>query len=113
MDRRTISMWVVGALEALLILLLPMAMADTGSAMVLLLIVIPLLVLALGIVGGALRHPLWLHPLVVALATAASVMIFMNSSAWIYVPIFAAISFLGVFGAWSVRKLIADSRANQ
>ena len=64
---------------------LPLLIQDTGSAILILLLVIPLVCLACSAVYG-LRHSFHLEfPLLTALLFAPSVFLFYNSSAWVYI----------------------------
>ena len=77
--------------------LLPLAMRDTGGAMMILLVLLPVVTLVLsGFVG--LKHGFsWLWPVLTGLFFIPAVFLYMNSSAWVYVPGFALLALVGMW----------------
>lgn len=80
---------------AVLFYAVPLLIRDTGSAMLLMALVIPLLTLICAAVYGKRQgfHPLF--ALITAVLFTPTVFIFYNSSAWIYIVIYAGISLGG------------------
>lgn len=77
--------------------LLPFCMRDTGGAILVLLLAMPILCLAISFAYGRKRgfHPL--YPLTVSLCFLPSIRIFYNESALIYVAVYGALALLGSF----------------
>lgn len=75
--------------------ILPMIIQDTGSAMLVLLIVIPLICLVTAIVFGIKKSFNWIYPLAVALLFAPTVFLFYNESAAIYIVAYGIIALVG------------------
>lgn len=76
--------------------LLPLLIQDTGSAMLPLLVVMPLLTLITGLVYG-LRHGFsFLPALLAGVLFLPSLFLYYNASAWVYAPLYALITLLGV-----------------
>ena len=89
------SMIPYGIIHLLLFYLLPVFIKDTGSAMGILLVGIPIGCLLTGIFYGC-RHSFHLgYALVVMLLFYPSIYIFYNESAQIYTVIYGAIALLG------------------
>ncbi len=75
--------------------LLPFLMRDSGTAMVLMLCVMPCIALGSGVIYGVcsgFRVELSIAALLLFIPT---VFIFYNSSAWIYAPVYAAVVLAG------------------
>lgn len=83
--------------NAIAFYLLPNLISDTGTAMFILLIIIPLTCFLTGIVIGLKNRFKWYYPILVGLLFIPSVFISYNESALIYAPIYAVISSLGAF----------------
>ncbi|MDO5729612.1 MAG: hypothetical protein Q4P71_08320 [Actinomycetaceae bacterium] len=113
MNKRIVSTAVIGGIEALAIVFFPVVMPNKDALVAGLLIGIPSILLFVGVFAGLMRNPVWIHPLVVLLATAVLVLWHLNSSAWIYMVAYAGASLIGVFIGTGTRKLIADARENQ
>lgn len=75
--------------------LLPLLIQDTGSGMLILLIVTPLLCFVCSLLYGTKKAFSPLYALIVALLFVPAIFIFYNSSAWIYAPAYGAIALLG------------------
>ncbi|NMM94371.1 hypothetical protein [Bifidobacterium oedipodis] len=74
---------------------LPLVMRDTGSAVVLMLIAMPLVLFATSVAYG-LRHGWrYQYPIIVALLFVPTIFIFYNSSALIYIIVYGIIAVLG------------------
>ncbi len=78
---------------------LPSLITDTGSAMFIMLITIPLITLICSISHGIRRGFNIFLPIITVLLFVPSFFIFYNTSAWIYIPIYGLISLIGnLFG---------------
>jgi hypothetical protein len=75
--------------------LLPLLMQDTGSAMFLMLCVMPLAAFLTGAVHGLRRGFSLLLPLAALLLFLPTIFLFYNSSAWVYAPAYALIVLAG------------------
>ncbi len=75
--------------------LLPLLMRDTGSAMFLMLCVMPLAAFFTGAVHGLRRGFSLLLPLAALLLFLPTIFLFYNSSAWVYAPAYALIVLAG------------------
>ncbi len=75
--------------------LLPLLMRDTGSAMFLMLCVMPLAAFFTGAVYGLRRGFSLLLPLAALLLFLPTIFLFYNSSAWVYAPACALIALAG------------------
>lgn len=83
---------------------IPSFIQDTGSAMIMMLIIMPLICLIISIFYGIRNGLDFGYVLMVALLFIPSIFIFYNSSAWIYVFGYAAIGFFGNLIALLFRK---------
>ncbi len=77
--------------------LFPLFIGDTGSGMLVLLLLLPLTVLTLATLYGGLRGWDFLFPATVAILFTPTLFIFYNPSAWVYIPAYTALAFLGNF----------------
>ena len=77
--------------------LLPLLMKDTGSAMFILLFVIPVITFVNAILCGRKNSLDLLYPLLVMVIFVPYVLIYMNESATIYIFIYGVISLMGCF----------------
>lgn len=77
--------------------LLPLGIADTGAAMMILLILLPIVTLiASGFVG--VKHGFtWLWPVLAGVLFVPAIFLYMNSSAWVYAPGFAVLALIGMW----------------
>lgn len=84
--------------------IIPWLIKDTGSAMILMLVIMPLICFITSIFYG-MRNGLdvW-YILSVAMIFTPSIFIFYNSSAWVYIVGYAVIALLGNFIALPLRK---------
>lgn len=77
--------------------LLTLLMKDTGSAMFILLFVIPVITFMNAIICGSKNSFDFLYPILVIVVFVPYVLIYMNESATIYIFIYGAISLIGCF----------------
>lgn len=75
--------------------LLPMVVQDTGSAMLVLLVAIPLICFVTAIVFGVKNAFHWPYPLLVALLFAPTIFIYYNESAAFYIIVYGVIALVG------------------
>lgn len=75
--------------------ILPLLISDTGSAMVMMLFVMPLLCFLISIGYGLKNGFHVLYGMFVALMFIPSIFIFYNESAWIYALAYGMIAFIG------------------
>ncbi len=94
MKKRFLSLLPYLAVLAAVFYLLPLLMQDTGSAMFLMLCVMPLAAFLTGAVHG-LRRGFSLLPLAALLLFLPTIFLFYNSSAWVYAPAYALIVLAG------------------
>lgn len=85
---------------------LPLLIQDTGSAMFILLIVIPVVCFILSLIYGIVKSFDFIYTLMVMLIFASTLFIFYNESAAIYILIYGIISLIGSFigGLFSKKK---------
>lgn len=95
-------------LLALVFYLLPLAMRDTGTAMLVLLLAMPLACLGVGLAFGVKNKNVLAFSFVAALLFVPTVFIYYNSSAWVYVLAYGIIVLagcgIGRFIAWAAAK---------
>lgn len=77
--------------------LLPTLMKDTGSAIIILLILMPLGCFLTSLAYGVKNSFSWPYPIFVMLIFLPSIFIFYNESAMVYVFVYGFISLLGSF----------------
>lgn len=77
--------------------LLPSLMKDTGSAIIILLILMPLGCFLTSLAYGVKNSFSWPYPIFVMLIFLPSIFIFYNESAMVYVFVYGLISLLGSF----------------
>ena len=82
-------------INILLFYILPSLIVDTGSAMILLLTILPLCCLFVAVIYGSLNSFHLAYPLLVALVFTPTIWIFFNESAWVYIPVYGAIALVG------------------
>ena len=75
--------------------ILPLLIMDTGSAIMVLLVILPLSCLFVAIIYGSLNSFHLAYPLLVALAFTLTFWIFFNESAWEYIPAYGVIALIG------------------
>ena len=104
MKEKLLPLLPYAAVLAVLFYAAPLLIVDTGSAMVLLLIVIPLLTLVCGAVYGCRRGFSLLFPLMTAVLFTPTLFIFYNASAWVYLAVYAVIALAGTGIGRAMRK---------
>ena len=86
--------------------LLPMVIKDTGSAMLMLLIVVPSICFLCSLIYGFKKSFRILYPALVACLFIPSIFIFYNLSAWIYTIAYGIIAFIGsVIGMYISKRV--------
>lgn len=84
--------------------LLPLIIKDTGGAMVVMLIGIPLICFITSVIFGMKHSFNLLYPITVALIFAPTIFIFYNSTAWVYIIAYGVIALIGNFIGKSLSK---------
>ena len=74
---------------------LPLMIQDTGTGMLFLLVIIPLVCFASSLLYGILKPFSLLFPLAVALLFIPTIFIYYNESAWVYSVGYGAVALLG------------------
>ncbi len=77
--------------------ILPIIIRDTGTGMLILIIIIPLITLMTSLHYGLKNSFEWLYPLLVMVMFLPSIFIYYNESALIYTLIYGGLSLLGSF----------------
>ena len=75
--------------------LLPLVVKNTGFAMLMMLIIMPLSTFACTVIYGVRQGFDFILPILAIVLLAPTIFIFYNSSAWIYIVIYAVIAFIG------------------
>lgn len=75
--------------------LLPFLIRDTGSAMLMLLVVVPLICFVCSLVYGIKNSFCLTYAIVVAILFIPTILIFYNSTAWVYIFGYGAIALVG------------------
>ena len=83
---------------------IPWFIKDTGSAMIVMLGMIPIVCFVTSMMYGIRNGFDFWYVFIVAILFIPSIFIFYNSSAWIYVVVYAGIALLGNFIALPLRK---------
>ena len=83
---------------------IPWFIKDTGSAMIVMLGIIPMVCFVTSMMYGIRNGFDFWYVFIVAILFIPSIFIFYNSSAWIYVVVYAGIALLGNFIALPLRK---------
>ena len=84
--------------------IIPWLIKDTGSAMIIMLVIIPIICLITSIFYGIRNGFDFWYILIVAIMFTPSIFIFYNASAWVYVVGYAVIALLGNLIALPLRK---------
>ena len=84
--------------------IVPWFIKNTGSAMIVMLVIIPLICLITSVFYGIRNGFNFWYILIVAIMFVPSIFIFYNSSAWVYVVGYAVIALLGNLIALPLRK---------
>ncbi len=75
--------------------LLPLLGRDTGSFILILIFAVPLLCLLTGLIFGARHGTDLLYPLIVGILFIPSIFLYYNTTAWVYIILYAMIALLG------------------
>lgn len=75
--------------------LLPFLIKDTGSAMIILLVIVPIICFVCSVLYGVKYSFHWLYAVTVAILFIPTIFIFYNSSAWIYIVGYSFIALIG------------------
>lgn len=84
--------------------IIPRFIKDTGSAVIVMLMIIPLICLITSVFYGIRNGFDFWYILIAAIMFTPSIFIFYNSSAWVYVVGYAVIALLGNLIALPLRK---------
>lgn len=84
--------------------LIPLLIQDTGTAMVIMLVIIPWICLIISIFYGIKNGFDFWYVLIVAILFLPSIFIFYNSSAWVYTIAYALFALVGNLIALPFRK---------
>ena len=80
---------------AIIFYLLPLVVKNTALAMLMMLIIMPVLTFVCTVIYG-MRHGFdFILPILAIILFTPTIFIFYNSSAWIYIVIYAVIAFIG------------------
>lgn len=80
---------------AIIFYLLPLTVKSTGFAMIMMLGIMPLLTFACAFLYGMRQGFDFILPVIVIVLFSPTIFIFYNSSAWIYIVIYAVVGFIG------------------
>lgn len=84
--------------------LLPALMKNTGTAMLIMLILMPLACFVTSLACGYKQTFTWIYPLLVMLIFIPSIFIFYNDSATIYIFAYGIISLIGSFLGYKIKS---------
>ena len=84
--------------------IIPRFIKDTGSAVIVMLMIIPLICLITSVFYGIRNGFDFWYILIAAIMFTPSIFMFYNSSAWVYVVGYAVIALLGNLIAFTLRK---------
>ncbi len=88
--------------------LLPNLIKDTGSGILMLLIVIPLTCFLTGLIFGIKNSFEWYFPVLVGLLFIPSIFIYYNESALIYAPVYGVLTLVGEIIGRMLNKYISN-----
>lgn len=109
-EKRLKNLLPYGILLLLIFYLLPKLMVDTGSAMFLLLLMTPLLCFMISLFFGYKQGFDLLYLLMIALLFAPTLLIYYNSSAWVYIFFYTGIGLIGtLLGSFLNKNFKKDS----
>ena len=74
---------------------LPLLIKDTGSGMLIMLLVIPMIAFICSVIYGVRQGFDFIIPITATILFAPTIFIFYNASAWIYIIAYAVITFAG------------------
>lgn len=84
--------------------LLPFMMKDTGSAMIIILVIIPCICFLCSFFYGIKNSFHWLYSLIVVILFTPTIFIFYNLSAWVYIIGYGFIAVIGNFLGMMLHK---------
>ena len=102
------SMWMYLLFIGVDFYLVPVLIRDTGTAILILLVVIPLLCFLCSVLYGANHSFHWQYGVIVAVFFIPSIFIYYNSSAWVYIIGYGVIAFIGNLIGMIFYKLRGD-----
>lgn len=101
MSRKNVALLLFALILAADFFLLPLLIQDTGSAMVIMLAVSPLIVFIAAACSGLWAGFDWRLAVVTAVLFTPSIFRYYNESAWVYAPGYAAVALgANALGAW-------------
>lgn len=77
--------------------LLPFIMNDTGSAIIIILVIIPCICFLCSFFYGVKNSFHWLYSFIVVILFTPTIFIFYNLSAWVYILVYGFIAVIGNF----------------
>lgn len=89
------SMWYYLAILLLDFYLLPLLIKDTGTAMFLLLGVVPIICFLCSLFYGVKQGFHWQYAVITAILFLPAIFLFYNASAWIYAPCYGIVACIG------------------
>ena len=92
--------------------LFPLAMTQGGSEIVVFGVYMPGVLLITSLIYGYVYHFEWRYPLLIALLFIPTIFIYFNSSALIYIPVFAIITYFGMSLGHGLDWLITKLKKN-
>ena len=95
MKKRLTALAPYAAVLAVNFYALPLLAKDTGTAMLMMLCIMPAVTFACSLVSGVGRGFDWLLPVVTAVLFIPSIFIYYNASAWVYAAVYGALSLAG------------------
>lgn len=87
--------WIFYFIILIAFYLVPMLIKDTGSGMIILLVVIPLITFIASLMYGLKNTFDFFYPLLVAILFIPTLFIYYNTSAWIYIIVYSMIAVIG------------------
>ena len=91
-------------INTLIFYLLPYLIKDTGSAMIILLVIVPVASFLVAYTYGYKISFSWIYPIFVMLIFTPTVFIFYNESATIYIFAYGIISLIGSFLGYKIKS---------
>jgi O-antigen/teichoic acid export membrane protein len=92
----SLGLFIAIAITIISFYLFPLLIIDTGSGMFFLLLVVPIVCFVSALVYGFFVGFKWFYPIIVAILFVPTIFIYYNSSAFIYIIIYAAFAFIGI-----------------
>ena len=87
----------------------PLAIRDTGSAIFMLLFMMPLITFGCSVLYGILQGFEKFLSVIVAVLFTPTLFIFYNESAWVYIVAYAVVAIAGNGIGWGVRKVLGKT----